>query len=122
MFDEPNLVNIVVFELLPFLLNPPNIARFDDGKVIIGDRRAYPLQQSYVTCESVDEVATAIKDMVTQGGGPWLSAVNAMRIISTTFSEAGDGKKLLSELKRAEMCLLQHAQRIPQFNFVWTRC
>ena len=95
-----------VFELLPFLLNPPNIARFDDGKVIIGDRRAYPLQQSYVTCESVDEVATAIKDMVTQGGGPWLSAVNAMRIISTTFSDAGDGKKLLSELKRARDVLV----------------
>ncbi len=69
--------------------------------MIIGDRRAYPLQQSYVTCESVDEVATAIKDMVTQGGGPWLSAVNAMRIVSSKYSDTDDIERLLPELKRA---------------------
>ncbi|MCB2090682.1 MAG: hypothetical protein KDF58_04475 [Alphaproteobacteria bacterium] len=71
-----------IYALLPFVVNPENIARFENGKVRIGDRRQYPFKKDYVTCESVDEVAQAIKDMVTQGSGPWMAAVNAMRIVA----------------------------------------
>jgi methylthioribose-1-phosphate isomerase len=97
-----------IYDLLPFLLNPVNIARFESGKVIIGDRRAYPFSQSFVTCDSVDEVATAIKDMVTQGSGPWLSAVNALRIISCKFGDTDSdrGSKLLLELGQARDVLV----------------
>jgi methylthioribose-1-phosphate isomerase len=72
-----------IYDLLPFVLNPKNIARFEDGKVYIGDRRKYPFSKEFVTCETVDDVANAIKDMVTQGSGPWMSAVNALRIVSS---------------------------------------
>jgi methylthioribose-1-phosphate isomerase len=97
-----------VYELLPFILNPSNIARFEDGKVIIGDRRAYPFSKSFVTCETVDEVATAIKDMVTQGSGPWLSAVHALRIVASKHMLAASDspEKLLSELRRARDILV----------------
>lgn len=95
-----------IYDLLPFLLNPVNMARFESGKVIIGDRRAYPFSQSFVSCETIDEVATAIKDMVTQGSGPWLSAVNALRILSSKPSRSGNDAKLLLELREARDVLV----------------
>jgi methylthioribose-1-phosphate isomerase len=96
-----------VYELLPFILNPNNIARFEAGKVIIGDRRAYPFSKSFVSCETVDDVAHAIKNMVTQGSGPWLSAVHALRIVASnysptdTFTDADNQEELLSQLRQA---------------------
>lgn len=100
--------NQSIYELLPFILNPDNIARFDAGKVIIGDRRAYPFSESFVHCGSVDEVAVAIKDMVTQGSGPWLCAVQALRIITYRQmppSPQGE-QQLRSELKSARDTLV----------------
>ncbi len=65
-------------ELLPFLLRRENVARYEDGVVIIGDRRKYPFERTFVRCEDVEAVARAIEAMVTQGGGPWVAAVYAM--------------------------------------------
>jgi methylthioribose-1-phosphate isomerase len=97
-----------VYSLLPFILNPSNIARFEGGKVIIGDRRAYPFSKSFVSCETVDEVATAIRDMVTQGSGPWLAAVQALRIVASKHvqTDAGSQENLLQELRRARDTLV----------------
>ncbi|MCA9995690.1 MAG: hypothetical protein KDE56_08090, partial [Anaerolineales bacterium] len=63
-----------IAHLLPFVLNPDNIARYEDGVVVIGDRRRYPLAQEFVRCEDVESVARAIEQMVTQGSGPWQAA------------------------------------------------
>jgi len=65
-------------ELLPFLLKPENIARYEEGAVFICDRRKYPFSKEFVRCESVEEVALAIEQMVIQGGGPWIAASHAM--------------------------------------------
>ena len=65
-------------EHLPFLLRRENVARYTDGVVVIGDRRKYPFEEAFVTCSSVEEVARAIEEMVTQGGGPSVAAVYAM--------------------------------------------
>ncbi len=62
-------------ELLPFILRRENVARYEDGRVMIGDRRKYPFEKAFVTCHSVEEVAKAIEDMVTQGGGPGNAAL-----------------------------------------------
>ncbi len=86
-----------IYDLLPFVLNPNNIARFENGTVLIGDRRKYPFSKEFVTCKTVDDVAKAIKDMVTQGSGPWMSAVNALRIISSQNS--GDIAKKLTQAR-----------------------
>jgi methylthioribose-1-phosphate isomerase len=77
-----------IYDLLPFVVNPNNIARFDDGKVHIGDRRKYPFSQEFVTCNNVSDVATAIKDMVTQGSGPWMAAVNALLFVANDGADA----------------------------------
>jgi len=64
--------------LLPFVLKRDNVARYESGAVYIGDRRKYPFEKEFVRCEDVEDVARAIEDMVTQGGGPWVAAVFAM--------------------------------------------
>ncbi len=71
-----------IYELLPFILKPQNIARFEAGRVLIGDRRQYPFKKSFVACDCVDEVAKAIKGMVTQGSGPWMSAAHALLLVA----------------------------------------
>ena len=46
----------------------------DGGGVDILDRRVYPQQQRWVHCSTVVDVATAIRDMVTQSSGPVFAA------------------------------------------------
>lgn len=65
-------------QLLPFLLRRENVARYEDGVVVIGDRRKYPFERAFVRCSSVEEVARAIEEMVTQGGGPGNAALYGM--------------------------------------------
>jgi methylthioribose-1-phosphate isomerase len=67
-------------ELLPFVLKRANVARYEDGRILIGDRRKYPFEKTFVECRSVEDVAQAIKSMVTQGGGPWVAASFAMAL------------------------------------------
>lgn len=59
---------------LPFLLKFENIAWYEDGKVSILDRRVYPREITKVVCTTYQEVAQAIKDMVTQSEGPYIAA------------------------------------------------
>ena len=63
---------------LGFLLKYENIAWYQDGVVNILDRRVYPRKLEFVVCKDYNEVAEAIADMVTQSGGPWLAAQQAM--------------------------------------------
>ncbi len=77
-----------IYDLLPFVVNPHNISRFEDGKVLIGNRSKYPFEQCFVECSTVEDVAQAIKDMVTQGAGPWMAAANALRFQSGNGPDA----------------------------------
>lgn len=65
-------------KMLPFLLRRENVARYEAGEVVIGDRRKYPFEKAVVRCPDVESVARAIEIMVTQGGGPWVAATYAM--------------------------------------------
>lgn len=67
-------------EGLAFLLKYENVAWYEDGKVRILDRRIYPVRTEYVTCESHTAVAQAIRDMVTQSGGPYTAAAMGMAL------------------------------------------
>lgn len=59
---------------LPFIARKENIARYENGEVSILDRRVYPFEVEFVHCKNYEEVARAIEDMVTQSGGPGVSA------------------------------------------------
>ena len=65
-------------EGLPFLLKYENVADYRNGEVWILDRRAYPAREEFVRCVNYHDVATAIANMVTQSGGPWLAAALGM--------------------------------------------
>ncbi|MEA4812247.1 MAG: s-methyl-5-thioribose-1-phosphate isomerase [Anaerolineaceae bacterium] len=63
---------------LAFLLQYENIAWFDGNAVRILDRRVYPWKEDYVICETPEAIAQAIRDMVTQSGGPYFAAAMGM--------------------------------------------
>lgn len=73
---------------LPYLLESENIAREEGGALLIGDRRAFPFRKEFVSCHTANEIAQALKDMVTQGGGPLEVALCALPYLarrSTSF-------------------------------------
>lgn len=70
--------NDELFEGLPFLVQPDNVARYEDGKVLILDRRDYPFKKEFVVCDSYSDVARAVLDMVTQSGGPFYATAWGM--------------------------------------------
>jgi methylthioribose-1-phosphate isomerase len=49
----------------------------DDGVAIL-DRRVFPAERVWVHCRSVEDVAKAIEDMVTQSSGPYFAALWGM--------------------------------------------
>lgn len=65
---------------LAFMLQYENVAWFQDGKVNILDRRIYPTEVKFVTCNTYQEVAQAITDMVTQSAGPYTAAGMGMAL------------------------------------------
>lgn len=65
---------------LAFMLQYNNVAWYEDGKVRILDRRIYPSQKRFEICESHQEVAKAVTDMVTQSAGPFLAAGMGMAL------------------------------------------
>lgn len=47
-----------------------NTLWYENGIVKILDRRVYPHKQEYVTCESLEDIAVAIEEMIIQGAPP----------------------------------------------------
>ncbi len=68
--------------LLPFLLRRENVARYEDGAVVMCDRRKYPFEKAFHRCHDVEGAARAIEDMVTQGGGPQYVGLYAMAMLA----------------------------------------
>jgi len=91
--------------LLPFLLRRENVARYEDGAVLIGDRRKYPLEKVFVRCPDVESVARAIEEMVTQGGGPSIAAWYAM-VLAAREAENLPPAERIPHLKRAQTRLV----------------
>ena len=65
---------------LAWMLQFDNIAWYEDGKVRILDRRIYPIEVNFVICETHQEVAKAIGDMITQSAGPYVAAAMGMAL------------------------------------------
>jgi methylthioribose-1-phosphate isomerase len=67
---------------LPYLLKKESICHRKDGLLYIGDRRVFPFEKRFEPCSTVEQVAAALKAMVTQGGGPLQVAFTTLRFIS----------------------------------------
>ncbi|MEW6228846.1 MAG: s-methyl-5-thioribose-1-phosphate isomerase, partial [Bacillota bacterium] len=85
---------------LPFLIRPENVARYENGDVLILDRRVYPFEVKFVRCETYGEVARAIEDMVTQSGGPSYCAGYGM-VQAAHRAVRSSARGILGELQRA---------------------
>lgn len=72
---------------LPYLLRKENICHLADGLVHIGDRRVFPFEKRFEACSSVEAVATALRGMVTQGGGPLQVACTTLRFIAEKMEQ-----------------------------------
>lgn len=91
-------------DLLPFVLKRDNVARYEDGVVLIGDRRKYPFTKEFYRCEDVEDVARAIEMMVTQGGGPYVAALFAM-VMAADKVEGKPPTDVLEYLQKAQIRL-----------------
>ena len=67
-------------EGLAYMLRYENVAWYDNGSVRVLDRRIYPQRIEFVECFTSDEVASAIRDMVTQSTGPYTLAPMGMAL------------------------------------------
>lgn len=74
--------------VLPFLLTEDGICRLEGDRLFITDRRRYPFERSEVECVTPSDVATALKDMVTQGGGPLEVALKTMILTARKQQDA----------------------------------
>ncbi len=75
---------------MAFMLKYENVAWYDHGKVRILDRRIYPGKISFVECQTHQEVAKAITDMVTQSAGPYTAAMMGMALAAYECREKSE--------------------------------
>ena len=71
---------------LAFMLKYENVAWYDGDVVRILDRRIYPARTEFVSCRTWQEVAAAIKEMVTQSYGPYVAAGMGMALAAKRAS------------------------------------
>ncbi len=93
---------------LGFLLQYENVAWFEEGRVRILDRRVYPSKISFVECRTPGEVASAIRDMVTQSAGPYTAAGMGMALAA--WQARGKTPELQKEELEAAALLLSAAR------------
>jgi methylthioribose-1-phosphate isomerase len=87
---------------LAFMLRYENVAWYEDGKVKILDRRVYPTSVRYEVCNSHQEVAQAVTDMVTQSAGPYTAAGMGMALAAYEAREMKEVDQLEYLRKAAE--------------------
>ncbi|HEX2072752.1 MAG TPA: s-methyl-5-thioribose-1-phosphate isomerase [Geodermatophilus sp.] len=69
--------------------------------VRILDRRVFPLQRTWVTCRTYEDVARAIEDMVTQSLGPFLAAAGGMTLAAREADRRGAAAERLRLMTEA---------------------
>ncbi len=94
---------------LAFLQKYENVAWYEAGAVRLLDRRIYPIRTEHVVCHSVQAVADAIRDMVTQSEGPYAAAAMGMALAANKLEGENDPETLKSAL-RAAAYTLSHAR------------
>lgn len=93
---------------LPFMLQFENIAWYQDGIVRVLDRRIYPIKTEFVECRHYQEVAAAIRDMITQSEGPYVAA--AMGMVLAVHEVKEKNKREILEYAKEAAYSLSHAR------------
>lgn len=101
---------------LAFLLRLENVAWYDQGKVRILDRRIYPIKTEFVECNSYHDVVNAIKNMVTQSGGPYLAA--SMGMVLAAYEARNLNNEQFSAFMKQAAYDLSHARPTTSIRMV----
>jgi len=81
----------------PVLANSVRLA--DDGVHVL-DRRNFPFERTWVRCTTVEDVAKAIEDMVTQSSGPYFAVLWGL-VLAAREAAALDAADARAHLGRA---------------------
>ena len=89
-------------EEMGYLLQYENVAWFDEeqGELRILDRRVLPREKRFVVCKTYQDVAKAIKDMVTQSGGPFAACTMGLALAAKQYNNL-DKKNYISKMQEA---------------------
>lgn len=79
--------------------------RITDDGVDILDRRVFPFERSWVHCTTVEDVAVAIEDMVTQSSGPFFAAAGGM-VLAARAAESLRSEERLGSMGAAASRLI----------------
>jgi methylthioribose-1-phosphate isomerase len=84
------------------MMNPvlADSVRLTEDGVEILDRRVFPAQRVWVHCASVEDVAKAIEDMVTQSSGPYFAALWGM-VLAAREAVSLDALEARAHLEKA---------------------
>lgn len=93
---------------LAWMLQYENIAWYEDGAVRILDRRIYPIEVIKVECRTHQEVAEAIRDMVTQSAGPYTAAAMGMALAAYECRGRSEAEQI--EYLEAAAYTISHAR------------
>jgi methylthioribose-1-phosphate isomerase len=78
-----------------------NSVRFDGDVVEILDRRVFPFERRWVTCRTVEDVAVAIEQMVTQSSGPLFAATAGLVLAAHDAATTPDAASARARLHQA---------------------
>ncbi len=92
---------------LALLADRFNTLRYEDGRVVLLDRRVYPFRTEYVVCRDVEEVARAIEQMVVQGGPPLAYAAGLGLVLAAEEARTWDTARQREHLRRAARRLMR---------------
>lgn len=107
---------------LPFLLRYENVAWYEDKKVRILDRRAYPTEIKFVECFSYEEVAKAIYDMVTQSAGPYTACSMGMVLAASQVENESEKKQIEFLTKASEVISNSRPTTANRYRLITVRC
>src|SRR4051812_39111044 len=80
---------------VPTLVGQSVVVESDAVRIL--DRRVFPFERTWVVCRSVEDVAKAIEDMVTQSLGPLFAAAGGMVLAGRA---AGGRREVMAEAGR----------------------
>jgi Predicted translation initiation factor 2B subunit, eIF-2B alpha/beta/delta family len=89
--SDPVLSHAVLSDQ-PRVAQPTLVAEsvlLEGATVRILDRRVFPFERTWVVCRTVEDVARAIEDMVTQSSGPWFAAAGGMALAARAADAEG---------------------------------
>ena len=112
--------------MLPSILRHENVARIEDDVLLIGDRRKLPFRREFYKAYDASDAACAIRMMVTQGGGPLETALQAMVLTARKFGKNMDelrkaGDMLASARKTNTTMKRELASLLDEFETIGSR-